>query len=106
MTFYEQQFFGVLKYISKAFGKPYIEVASLHIYRVCCRSVVYTITKVALEPHSMLRGMSSDHFRIKFVLQAVFPKKILNPIDASYHCAGEQNSALIGGKKKMVSAVC
>ncbi len=55
----------------------------------------------------MRRGMTSDHFLVKFGVDygQYFLKVTLTLTDASLHCAGEQNSSLNDGKKTMLLAV-
>ncbi len=70
---------------------------------VYCLNVSVFVHRIA-----MRRGMTSDHFRVKFGVDygQSFLKVTLTLTDASLHCAGEQNSSLNGGKKTMLSAVC
>ncbi len=57
---------------------------------------------------AMRRGMTSDHFRVKFGVDfgQPFLKVTLTLTDASLHCAGAQNASLKGSKKAMLLAVC
>ncbi len=57
---------------------------------------------------AMRRGMTSDHFRVKFGVDygQSFLKVTLTLTDASWHCAGAQHASLNGGKKTMLLAVC
>ncbi len=95
----ERQFFGVLKYIRKAFGKPSIEVelkSALRdhksmfdlftIRRVELESlggvkgehfIVYCLdVSVVVHRIAMRRGMTSDHFRVTFGVD--YGQSILN----------------------------
>ncbi len=55
----------------------------------------------------MRRGITSDHFRVKFGVDygQSFLKVTLTLTDASLHFAGAQNASLNGGKKTMLLAV-
>ncbi len=97
----ERQFFGVLKDIRKAFGKPSIEVGLKSALRdhksmfleleslggvkgehfvVYCLDVSVFVHRIA-----MRRGLTSDHFRVKFGVDfgQSFLKVTLTLTDAS-----------------------
>ncbi len=128
----ERQFFGVLKYIRKAFGKSSIEVGlkSALRHNKSMFADLFTIRRLELESlggekgeyfivyyldvsvfvhrFAMRCGMTSDHFRVKFGVDygQSFLKVTLALTDASLHCADAQNASLNGGKKTMLLAVC